>query len=949
MDDNEKKIKYWTVGTSAISYLDNVKRWILNKNLISTMREQNDFAIILRKFEGENENFVVEFSCEENSQNEKTTVYKAKKSYYSFAALDQFLRVLCYFGILIPPLNQKDKYVLTQEFINKFIYNKELNGKNVDKEIAIFLLSNVSEKFKEYYANLIENLKNYEEMHLLLWKEGNDDYKITRSLLYHADEIKKFLDLDEIKKIYNKKSNITDDNQTRENFSFKKVFSTKIFNYVDKEELNKNEKISLLKKAIRNIIHIIRVFYKLPSELSNKVLEETKNVVEEYKKYLSIEKYEEDHFQRPENIPKCECKTIYHLINDFKNYKINIPIFQRDYVWNSELINNLIDSLYDDFISNKYSYLNNIIICTSNEKEKWKIIDGQQRIFTLLLILFSLFKITTHNEFYLEHEILELLFSQDRNEYKDIYTNLQDTNIYGNFSKIIDPPKENQESKEEQELKIIKRIIRNIIDNLANKLTNTQDEKEQNSNISNFINHILWNTYVSLTTLPNSMPEKIFENINKNGKALDSLDLLRNYIYSMCINNKWKISKNHTIENYIEKYNEIINHFFDDKDKINYNKLEHFTLTLHKREVKQSNNEFFKSNKSVYTFNLLREIFDIWGKENNKVDSILDCFLNSIYKYEYIVNCSKSPSANYPKVEIPALSSQIYGASLGGNTVFVSIIWKLLDEFKAFNWPNGNITKNEELAELSKWLFEIERFNIFWKITAFKGQSISLALDSIVKDFFDGNSEWKTKRLDFKNKLLEIIPELESLSDEDKNKALSTRLESFKTNPLAFSDRLKFLLLNRINFALNNIGKNKIISNNSLYIKANGYSINNECKDWHNILQYEHCLAKKDELSKNMPKEKLEVFVKNINLFGNGSILDPSKNKEIKNKDLTEKVKKYESIGKNNFTIHGKCGFLQGFNKLNINNSINKLDDIYELIKTRTDELIELVKKIYNY
>ena len=795
-------------------------------------------------------------------------------------------------------------------------------------------------------------------MDSILSKEGNDDYKITRSLLYHVDEIEKFLDLDEIKKVYNKKSNITDDNQTSENFSFKKVFSTKILNYVDKEELNENKKMSLLKKSIENIIYIIRIFYKLPSEFSDKVLEETKNVVEEYKKYLSIEEYEKNHSKRPEGIPKCENKTIYHLINDFKNYKINIPIFQRDYVWNSELINNLIDSLYEDFSSSpsKYSYLNNIIICSSDGKERWKIIDGQQRIFTLLLVLFSLFKITIYYEFDLEHQILELLFSKDRNEYKNIYTNLQDTNIYGKFSKIIDNPKEGQE------LKIIKRIVRKIIDKLDNKLTNVRDEKEKKSNISNFITHILWNTYVSLTTLPNSMPEKIFENINKNGKALDSLDLLRNYIYSMCINNNWKISENHTIENYIEKYNKIINHFFDDKDKINYNKLEHFTLTLYKKEVKQSNNEFSKSNKSVYTFNLLKEIFEIWGKQNNEVDSILDCFLNSIYKYEYIINCSKSFSANYPKVEIPALSSQIYGASLGGNTVFVSIIWKLLDEFNAFNWTNENITKNEELAELSKWLFEIERFNIFWKITAFKGQSISLELDSIIKDFFDGNSEWKTKRLDFKNKLLEIIPELESLSDKDKNEALSTRLESFKVNPLAFSDQLKFLLLNRINFALNNTGKNEIISNNSLYIKANGYSINNECKDWHNILQYEHCLAKKDELSKNMSKEKLEVFVKNINLFGNGSILDPGKNKEIKNKDLTEKVTKYESISKNNFTIHGKCGFLlreksgslksgslQGFDKLNINNSINKLDDIYDWINKRTKELIELVKKIYDY
>jgi len=125
------------------------------------------------------------------------------------------------------------------------------------------------------------------------------------------------------------------------------------------------------------------------------------------------------------------------------------------------------------------------------------------------------------------------LFSPNRNEYKDIYTNVQETNIYGNFSKII----ENQEEK--QESKIVKDIIRNIIDNLTKKLIKIENESEKNNyNISGFINHILWNTYVSSTILPNTTPEKIFENINKNGKALDSLDLLRNYIYSMCINNE---------------------------------------------------------------------------------------------------------------------------------------------------------------------------------------------------------------------------------------------------------------------------------------------------------------------------------------------------------------------------------------------------------------------------
>ncbi len=45
MEENESKIKYWTVGTSAILYLNNVKRW-LNEYLINKMIKNSDFAIV---------------------------------------------------------------------------------------------------------------------------------------------------------------------------------------------------------------------------------------------------------------------------------------------------------------------------------------------------------------------------------------------------------------------------------------------------------------------------------------------------------------------------------------------------------------------------------------------------------------------------------------------------------------------------------------------------------------------------------------------------------------------------------------------------------------------------------------------------------------------------------------------------------------------------------------
>ena len=98
-----------------------------------------------------------------------------------------------------------------------------------------------------------------------------------------------------------------------------------------------------------------------------------------------------------------------------------------------------------------------------------------------------------------------------------------------------------------------------------------------------------------------------------------------------------------------------------------------------------------------------------------------------------------------------------------------------------------------------------------------------------------------------------------------------------------------------------------------------------------------------------MPKEKLDEFVRYNNLFGNASILEPGKNREIKNKDLTKKIKEYKAISSNNWTIRGKDGFLDGINKLDLNNSINKLDLIYKWIDKRTDQLIGIIEELYYY
>ena len=75
-----------------------------------------------------------------------------------------------------------------------------------------------------------------------------------------------------------------------------------------------------------------------------------------------------------------------------KNIKLNIPIYQRLFVWEEEQINLLLNDLYNSFTApNNPPYYIGIITIVENNG-KWDIVDGQQRLtFLSLFGAFCLF------------------------------------------------------------------------------------------------------------------------------------------------------------------------------------------------------------------------------------------------------------------------------------------------------------------------------------------------------------------------------------------------------------------------------------------------------------------------------------------------------------------------------------------------------------------------------
>ena len=66
----------------------------------------------------------------------------------------------------------------------------------------------------------------------------------------------------------------------------------------------------------------------------------------------------------------------------FNSVKYEVPIYQRNYAWGENQIQQLIDDIYD---SNGTYFLGNLIVNQKNT-DVYEVIDGQQRLTTLYLL-----------------------------------------------------------------------------------------------------------------------------------------------------------------------------------------------------------------------------------------------------------------------------------------------------------------------------------------------------------------------------------------------------------------------------------------------------------------------------------------------------------------------------------------------------------------------------------
>ena len=221
-----------------------------------------------------------------------------------------------------------------------------------------------------------------------------------------------------------------------------------------------------------------------------------------------------------------EIKGIGKLI---KEEKLKVPIYQRPYSWSEKQINELLNDLKEAINNDDEEYFLGTVVLTKIEDDtKLEIVDGQQRITTIVIFystLLSFFE-EENDKNSIRNDYLSRWDRQIGDNIPKLELSIQDNEFYKAF--IVNQNFNTEITKEShQRIKDAFDIIKNFNEKLL----------ELNNNDTKILNDwdtfILNNLKIVVITVPtDANAYTIFETLNDRGIELAQIDLLKNYLYS---------------------------------------------------------------------------------------------------------------------------------------------------------------------------------------------------------------------------------------------------------------------------------------------------------------------------------------------------------------------------------------------------------------------------------
>lgn len=229
-----------------------------------------------------------------------------------------------------------------------------------------------------------------------------------------------------------------------------------------------------------------------------------------------------------------------------------VPDYQREYVWDSEEhVQRFMDDIYDEFdpsVDEAAKYFIGSIIIVKNERGIYDVVDGQQRLTTIMLCLCAVRQIM---------EDLEVKDEPNRRKKEGLTRNIQDILLYYSTDDNFDRPRldlQYEDSKDFlDQLIISKKLMEEQPTKSIEKMHKAYQtifqyfetlERQSIPDFLDFVRYFL--SKVELVVIePDSISSalKIFETINERGVGLDAMDLLKNLLFANASKRDFKVIK----------------------------------------------------------------------------------------------------------------------------------------------------------------------------------------------------------------------------------------------------------------------------------------------------------------------------------------------------------------------------------------------------------------------
>lgn len=527
-------------------------------------------------------------------------------------------------------------------------------------------------------------------------------------------------------------------------------------------------------------------------------------------------------------ISKYEDMSIFEVLDRINNHTMLLPDIQRDYVWNTEDVENLFESIVDNYPvgscilwktskkiineekPNLYYFINNFKEReTKNEKAPdvinldevyYIVLDGQQRITSINIALKGYFKTKKKGKGYAYN-------NPNSWEEKELYYNLDYYNLKGCNDEY--PPKRfcfltAEEAKVGKYYKIKNIIaydkIHMFINSLSNITSNTQCIEDLTTLFQRLINEngngVIHYYCINEENYDNALD--IFVRVNSTGKKLSKTDLL----FSTLING-WTSGKK-DIETTIQTMN-------CKGDKFNFTKdyLMRAALVL----VDESTSLKIKS----LTNNTIQKIRDNWKKINDAMDklSTLLCEIgmcderltsyNATIPIAYFIYKGGEIKEKQTKKEVKkflaiSMTKGLFGVASNDALNQTRNILKNINcskiDFSVKLFENivlsGNRTFKIDLSDIEYWLNTFEKGNNTYILLSLLYPDLKLSQNEYHQDHchpwisFENKNISKLNLTDEKvnewKKMRNLLPNLQFLKGNENESKNQTPLETWVEN-----------------------------------------------------------------------------------------------------------------------------------------------------------------------